>query len=161
MYMMARLVHLVGTALLTGVASASGQDPGTLDPTSLPPLAHPDPINGSTWQVMRLSRNRNWGHPKLIAFLESLASKGRRVGWNGLLVGDLSQPRGGPMLSGHNSHQVGLDADIWLTQMPDRTLSREEREFVSAVNLVREHRSTGVDPRTHRADPHGGGGRER
>jgi hypothetical protein len=41
--MMARLVHLVGIALLTGVASASGQDPGTLDPTSLPPLAHPDP----------------------------------------------------------------------------------------------------------------------
>src|SRR5215510_8571674 len=21
------------------------------------------PINGATWQVMRLSRNRNWGHP--------------------------------------------------------------------------------------------------
>src|ERR1043165_3211173 len=21
------------------------------------------PINGKTWQVMRLSRNRNWGHP--------------------------------------------------------------------------------------------------
>ena len=21
------------------------------------------PINGPTWQVMRLSRNRNWGHP--------------------------------------------------------------------------------------------------
>jgi penicillin-insensitive murein DD-endopeptidase len=24
------------------------------------------PINGKTWQVMRLSRNRNWGHPKLV-----------------------------------------------------------------------------------------------
>ena len=23
------------------------------------------PINGATWQVMRLSRNRNWGHPNL------------------------------------------------------------------------------------------------
>src|SRR5512132_2887025 len=31
------------------------------------------PINGATWQVMRLSRNRNWGHPNLIAFLERLA----------------------------------------------------------------------------------------
>src|ERR1700732_1225659 len=28
------------------------------------------PINGGTWQVMRLSRNRNWGHPALIALLE-------------------------------------------------------------------------------------------
>src|SRR5262245_40130513 len=25
--------------------------------------AEPIPINGDTWQVMRLSRNRNWGHP--------------------------------------------------------------------------------------------------
>src|SRR5215470_14924272 len=24
------------------------------------------PINGETWQVMRLSRNRNWGHPDLV-----------------------------------------------------------------------------------------------
>src|SRR5260370_36244137 len=23
------------------------------------------PINGDTWQVMRLSRNRNWAHPNL------------------------------------------------------------------------------------------------
>ena len=49
------------------------------------------------------------------------------------------------MLSGHTSHQVGLDADIWLTQMPDRTLSREEREFMSAVNMVREDRLD-IDP---------------
>jgi len=98
------------------------------------------PINGPTWQVMRLSRNRNWGHPKLISFLERLADKANKVGWNGLLVGDLSQPRGGPMLSGHTSHQVGLDADIWLTPMPDRKLSREEREFMSAVEVVRQDR---------------------
>src|SRR5262249_7535764 len=33
------------------------------------------PINGQTWQVMRLSRNRNWGHPNLVRFLERLADK--------------------------------------------------------------------------------------
>src|SRR6185312_17091833 len=33
------------------------------------------PINGKTWQVMRLSRNRNWGHPDLIAFLERFSNK--------------------------------------------------------------------------------------
>jgi penicillin-insensitive murein DD-endopeptidase len=103
------------------------------------------PINGPTWQVMRLSRNRNWGHPKLVQFLERLAEKAKKVGWNGLLVGDMSQPRGGPMLTGHTSHQVGLDADIWLTPMPDRKLSREEREFMSATMAVREDRRD-VDP---------------
>jgi penicillin-insensitive murein DD-endopeptidase len=33
------------------------------------------PINGEAWQVMRLSRNRNWGHPELIHFLEGLGTK--------------------------------------------------------------------------------------
>ena len=95
------------------------------------------PVNGATWQVMRLSRNRNWGHPKLVNFLERFAAKVPKIaGWNGLLVGDLAQPRGGPMLTGHASHQIGLDADIWLTPMPDRTLTADERESISAVNMV-------------------------
>ena len=61
------------------------------------------PINGKTWQVMRLSRNRNWGHPNLVKFLERFAEKAPKVGWPGLLVGDLAQPRGGPMLTGHGA----------------------------------------------------------
>jgi penicillin-insensitive murein DD-endopeptidase len=104
------------------------------------------PINGPTWQVMRLSRNRNWGHPKLIRFLERLSAKAAKVGWPGLLVGDMSQPRGGPMITGHASHQVGLDADIWLTPMPDHTLTRKEREETSATMVVAPSR-TDVDPR--------------
>jgi penicillin-insensitive murein endopeptidase len=103
------------------------------------------PINGETWQVMRLSRNRNWGHPSLIAFLERLSERGARVGWRGLLVGDMSQPRGGPMLTGHASHQIGLDADIWLTPMPDRELTRGEREEISATMAVARDRKD-VDP---------------
>jgi penicillin-insensitive murein DD-endopeptidase len=103
------------------------------------------PVNGSSWQVMRLSRNRNWGHPKLVEFLERLAKNAKKAGWNGLLVGDMSQPRGGPMLTGHTSHQVGLDADIWLTPMPERTLSREEREMMSATMVVRDDRRD-IDP---------------
>ena len=94
------------------------------------------PINGKTWQVMRLSRNRNWGHPNLINFLERFANKAPAIGWNGLLVGDLAQPRGGPMLTGHWSHQIGLDADIWLTPMPDRELTVKEREETMATNVV-------------------------
>jgi penicillin-insensitive murein endopeptidase len=104
------------------------------------------PINGQTWQVMRLSRNRNWGHPELIKFLERLADKVPKVaGWPGLLVGDIAQPRGAPMLTGHSSHQIGLDADIWLTPMPGRELSREEREEMSAVDMVAENKLD-VDP---------------
>jgi penicillin-insensitive murein DD-endopeptidase len=103
------------------------------------------PINGKTWQVMRLSRNRNWGHPKLIELIEHLSEKGAKVGWPGLLVGDMSQPRGGPMLTGHASHQVGLDADIWLTPMPNRELTRIEREEMSATMMVAPDRKD-VDP---------------
>ncbi len=40
------------------------------------------------------------------------------------------------MITGHASHQVGLDADIWLTPMPKRELSREEREETSATMAV-------------------------
>jgi penicillin-insensitive murein DD-endopeptidase len=95
------------------------------------------PADGPNWQVMRPSRNRAWGHPVLIAFLERLAaSAAGNTGWPGLLVGDIGQPRGGPMLTGHTSHQIGLDADIWLTPMPDRRLSPAERDEMPATNLV-------------------------
>jgi penicillin-insensitive murein DD-endopeptidase len=105
------------------------------------------PINGDTWQVMRLSRNRNWGHPDLVALLKRLSVKAHKdAGWPGILVGDIGQPRGGPALSGHASHQIGLDADIWLTPMPDHLLSREEREEMSAVMMVREDRRD-IDPK--------------
>jgi penicillin-insensitive murein endopeptidase len=94
------------------------------------------PIDGETWQVMRVSRNRNWGHPNLVRFLERLANQAPKLGWRGLLVGDMAQPRGGPMRNGHYSHQVGLDADIWLTPMPDRTLTRQEREEMMSTVVV-------------------------
>ncbi len=103
------------------------------------------PVNGRTWQVMRLSRNRNFGHPNLIAYLERFAAKAPRAGWAGILVGDLAQARGGPMLTGHTSHQVGLDADIWLTPMPQRELTRLEREEMSAINVVRPDKRD-IDP---------------
>jgi len=98
--------------------------------------AMPLAITGPNWQVMRLSRHRNWGNPQLVRFVERFAENARKVGWNGLLVGDMSQPRGGPMLSEHRSHQIGLDVDIWFTPMPDHVQSREEREFGSANDVV-------------------------
>lgn len=95
------------------------------------------PIDGPHWEVMRLSRNRNWGHPELVQFLKRFsAAAAKATGWNGILVGDMAQPRGGPTPFGHRSHQTGLDVDIWFTPMPDHTLTREEREAMSATNLV-------------------------
>jgi penicillin-insensitive murein endopeptidase len=103
---------------------------------------------------MRLARNRNWGHPVLIDYLENLARDVPRItGWPGLLVGDISQPRGGPMLTGHASHQIGLDADLWLTPMPRTKLNREERENMPAVNMARPDWRD-VDPK-HWTPAHG------
>jgi penicillin-insensitive murein endopeptidase len=97
----------------------------------------PLPTTGSTWQVMRLARNRNWGHPSLVKFLEKFAPLAAKVtGWHGILIGDMAQPRGGPLPFGHLSHQIGLDVDIWFMPMPGHVLSKDEREKTSAINLV-------------------------
>ncbi len=97
----------------------------------------PLPVNGPAWQVMRLSRNRNWGHPTLIKFIERFAEDAKQKdGWPGLLIGDLSMPRGGPMPFGHASHQIGLDVDIWYKTEPDRVLSGEEREDIPMQSFL-------------------------
>ncbi len=94
-------------------------------------------VDGPAWQAMRLYRNRYWGHPRLLNFIEKLAKEVRaKDGWPGILVGDLSQPRGGPMLSGHRSHQMGLDADIWLNPMPAERYSKRQRNERSAVSML-------------------------
>lgn len=91
---------------------------------------------GPTWQSMRLSRNRNWAHPETIDVVQKLSQKAaKEPGWSGLYVGDMSQPRGGPMTSGHRSHQLGLDADIWMLPANDLTLSRTTRENISSISM--------------------------
>jgi len=93
---------------------------------------------GPTWQAMRLSRNRNWAHPETVDFVQDLSREvARSTSWAGIYVGDMSQPRGGPMLSGHRSHQSGLDADIWLRPARDLSLSRDDRENISSISMRR------------------------
>ncbi|GGG72088.1 penicillin-insensitive murein endopeptidase [Salipiger pallidus] len=97
------------------------------------------PETGSTWQAMRLSRNRNWALPITVDYVQDLSRKAAQLpGWNGIYVGDMSQPRGGPMTSGHASHQVGLDADIWLRPATDMNLSRSARENISSISMRRQ-----------------------
>ena len=98
------------------------------------------PETGPTWQAMRLSRNRNWGYPETVDFIKDLSQfAARQPGWAGLYVGDVSQPRGGPMTSGHASHQLGLDVDIWMLPPKRLNLSRSEREKISSISMRRSN----------------------
>ena len=93
---------------------------------------------GPTWQAMRLSRNRNWAQPETLDFVRDLSRfAATQDGWEGIYVGDMSQPRGGPMLTGHRSHQTGLDIDFWMLP-PDRlNLTAQERENLSSISMRR------------------------
>jgi penicillin-insensitive murein endopeptidase len=92
------------------------------------------PESGDTWQAMRLSRNRHYGQPDLVQFLMDLSATARDIGFGkGLYIGDMSQPRGGPMTSGHASHQIGLDADIWFLPPASLSLTESEREEISSI----------------------------
>jgi len=96
------------------------------------------PETGPHWQAMRLGRNRNWGHPQTLAFIRDLAAfAAQQPGWKGLYIGDISQPRGGPMASGHASHQMGLDVDIWMLPPQRLDLSRAARETLSSQSMRR------------------------
>ncbi|WP_241671045.1 penicillin-insensitive murein endopeptidase [Dankookia rubra] len=94
------------------------------------------PPDGPGWQAVRLSRNRNWGHPMLVGTLRDLAARAKAQGFPALWIGDLGQPRGGPMPYGHSSHQVGLDADVWLELSPKPSLTVAAREEVVVPSLV-------------------------
>jgi len=93
-------------------------------------------LDAPRWQVMRPSRNRAWGHPVLIKFVHGLADDVARDGVRGLLIGDLGQPRGGPSPSDHNSHQAGLDVDVWLTLMPAGRVNKGALETFAPVAMV-------------------------
>ncbi len=145
---------MIAAILAAAPAAAAEQPAKTLFGSQpLPTAAAPQPIgfysrgcmagavqlppDGPYWQAMRLSRNRQWGLPILVDFIETLAKNAATEdGWPGLLIGDMAQPRGGPMVSGHASHQTGLDTDIWLTPMPSHKLSESEREKISALSVV-------------------------
>ncbi|HEY1721120.1 MAG TPA: penicillin-insensitive murein endopeptidase [Magnetospirillaceae bacterium] len=83
------------------------------------------PTSGPNWEVLRPSTHHDWGNPFLIAFLEDMAAKAKPLGK--LIIGDLGAPRGGPILIGHASHQMGLDVDV-LFRLLDEPLSEQDRE---------------------------------
>lgn len=85
--------------------------------------------DGPGFQTIRLSRNRTYGHPELVRFIEVLAERAANAGLGVLTIGDLSQPRGGPMIAAHASHQVGLDVDIYFKLDLPRLEPREREDL--------------------------------
>lgn len=96
--------------------------------------------DGPTWAAMRLSRDRRWAQPELADFVVRLSNRARRAGLGGLLIGDTGQARGGPMKSGHRSHQTGLDVDIWLRPLTTRP-DAAARENLSSYDVVKGRRT--------------------
>jgi penicillin-insensitive murein endopeptidase len=90
---------------------------------------------GPGWQVLRLERKRNFAHPVMIDYIHWLGKQVHDESLGAMIVGDLSQPRGGPMSFGHGSHQNGLDADI-LFRLTDQPLTDDERERPDMISVV-------------------------
>lgn len=110
-------------------------------------------MNGMGYQRMRPSRNRHYGHPNLIRFIESYAAELQTMGIP-ILLSDMSMPRGGPMPYGHTSHQTGLDVDIWFWSHPEqfsRLLTLEERDELPFISMLKgsatSQTPTEVDPK--------------
>ena len=97
------------------------------------------PPEGRGYQVMRLSRHRNYGHPTLIHFIQTLGATLEDNHIGVMLVGDLGQPRGGPTASLHRSHQNGLDVDIWYwlpREAQERRFDANEVETLPAPSVL-------------------------
>ncbi len=101
------------------------------------------------FQLMRKSRHRYFAHPAMRDLINRLANEVKEQHFGKLLVGDISQPRGGPSTSGHASHQIGLDADLWFwldSAATERRLTEKEEENLSALSMLNKKR-TAVDPK--------------
>lgn len=93
------------------------------------------PPEGVGYQVIRLSRKRNYGHPVLVDMLRDFGQRVALAGLGTALIGDMGQARGGPMPSGHASHQIGLDADVWL-RLDLPPMGRAGRERLEEIKYV-------------------------
>ncbi|WP_158595942.1 penicillin-insensitive murein endopeptidase [Oleomonas cavernae] len=99
---------------------------------------------GPGFQVLRRWRNRYWGHPQLIDYLDRLGAAFVARKLKPMLIGDMGQPRGGPMAYGHASHQIGIDVDILFTPGP---MAASAREALSDPPSMLTANKQDVDPK--------------
>ncbi|MBI3272441.1 MAG: penicillin-insensitive murein endopeptidase [Planctomycetes bacterium] len=113
----ARWVH--GAYLSTGGLS-SGDGGGGSAPTSGLPTSSVGfvqlPASGTGFYCYSVP-DRRWGKPSMVYKLMEAAGtwKSGHPAWPRIGVGDISLPHGGP-ISGHVSHQHGVDADLRLVR---------------------------------------------
>jgi penicillin-insensitive murein DD-endopeptidase len=103
------------------------------------------PLDGPGFEVIRISRNRYYGLPETVAFVEALGQEARAASLPDFYVGDMSLPRGGPMPNGHDSHQTGLDVDIWFNLDPKPVLPPSAREDVPLPSMLTAN-ARAIDP---------------
>jgi penicillin-insensitive murein endopeptidase len=97
------------------------------------------PLDGEGYHVVHPERHRNYGHPMLIDYLQTLGRAVHAKSLGSILIADLGQPRGGPAPSGHSSHQTGLDVDIWFWSpegIKEQALTQSEREALKARSVL-------------------------
>jgi penicillin-insensitive murein endopeptidase len=94
------------------------------------------PADGPGYEVIRLSRRRYFGHRDMVDFVQSLGKRAQAAGLPLFYVGDMAQPRGGPLPFGHASHQTGLDVDIWFTADTTPGLSQAAREEPPLPSMI-------------------------
>jgi len=147
-----RLTLILSFSILLLISCATNlPDSAFLAPTSLPIKGKSEAIGGyslgclkggvtfkripSGLELSQVRKGRFWGHPHLIDYLENLGKTIHQKYRRNVIVGDLSLSRGGPTVGGHNSHQSGLDVDLWF-EMPKtkrRFLLKESTEMRSIL----------------------------
>ncbi len=124
------------------------------------------PINGDNWQVMRLSRNRNWGHPDLVALVKRLAAKAHKdAGWHGhtgrrhvaaARRTDVHRPRQPP---GRARRRHLADADAGAAIVAQRARGNVGRD--DGAQRPARHRSARLDAEASGRDPRRRAGTDR
>lgn len=103
------------------------------------------PDGGVGFLTIRRPQSAFWGHPDTIAALEELGRRAREAGLPDLYIGDIAARRGGRLAGGHVSHQLGLDADVWLDLTPRDRGQTAARDSLTPPSLVRAD-GRDVDP---------------
>jgi len=147
---------LIGLLLSGPVRADSWSDP-TLMPTRGPAQVIGAPWNGclagaasllwrgSGYEVLRPGEDRYFGDPATVRFVERLGRRAHAAGLPMFYVGDMAQPRGGPMSSSHVSHETGVDVDIWLTLDTVPKLPDAVRQTLDPPPMVLPDQSA-IDP---------------
>ena len=103
------------------------------------------PADGPGYEVIRLSRRRYFGLGDMVDFVEGLGRRAQSAGLPLFYVGDMAQPRGGPLPFGHASHQTGLDVDIWFTAETRPGLPLAAREEPALPSMLTSGNPPRVD----------------